>query len=76
MASSEQSARCAQVLLAIRGEVNKMLVGQDHLLDSLLIALMTGGHILLEGVPGLAKTTAVRALAAALGACLLKEIKQ
>ena len=65
MASSEQSARCAQVLLAIRGEVNKMLVGQDHLLDSLLIALMTGGHILLEGVPGLAKTTAVRALAAA-----------
>ena len=67
MASSEQSARCAQVLLAIRGEVNKMLVGQDHLLDSLLIALMTGGHILLEGVPGLAKTTAVRALAAALG---------
>lgn len=67
MTSSDQSARCTQILAAIRGEVNKMLVGQEHLLDSLLIALMTGGHILLEGVPGLAKTTAVRALAAALG---------
>lgn len=67
MTASDQSARCTQALARIRGEVNKLLVGQEHLLDSLLIALMTGGHILLEGVPGLAKTTAVRALAAALG---------
>jgi MoxR-like ATPase len=67
MSSADGSTRCTQILAAIRGEVNKMLVGQEHLLDSLLIALMTGGHILLEGVPGLAKTTAVRALAAALG---------
>jgi MoxR-like ATPase len=67
MTSAESATRCTQILAAIRGEVNKMLVGQEHLLDSLLIALMTGGHILLEGVPGLAKTTAVRALAAALG---------
>lgn len=67
MTSFDQSSRCTQIITAIRGEVNKTLVGQEHLLDSLLIALMTGGHILLEGVPGLAKTTAVRALAAALG---------
>ncbi len=58
---------CAKLLEKIRYEVNKTLVGQEKLMDRLLIALMTGGHILLEGVPGLAKTTAVRALSAALG---------
>jgi len=42
-------------------------VGQEKLLDRMLIALITGGHILLEGVPGLAKTTAVKTLAQALG---------
>ena len=52
---------------AVRQEVNKVLVGQEKLLDRLLIALMCGGHILLEGVPGLAKTTAIQTLAAALG---------
>jgi len=52
---------------AVRQEVNKVLVGQEKLLDRLLIALLCGGHILLEGVPGLAKTTAIQTLAAALG---------
>lgn len=65
--NDETIARCAPLLAAIRGEVGKALVGQERMMDALLIALMTGGHILLEGVPGLAKTTAVRALAAALG---------
>ena len=65
--NDETIARCTPLLAAIRGEVNKALVGQERMVDGLLIALMTGGHILLEGVPGLAKTTAVRALAAALG---------
>lgn len=65
--SDDIVARCSQLLAALRGEVNKTLVGQERLVDSLLIALLTKGHILLEGVPGLAKTTAVRALAAALG---------
>ena len=51
----------------IRQEVSKVLVGQEKLLDRMLIALITGGHILLEGVPGLAKTTAVKTLAQALG---------
>ncbi len=68
MAESDTVVReCAQVLSRIRDEVNRTLVGQEHLVDCLLIALLTGGHILLEGVPGLAKTTAVRALAGALG---------
>jgi MoxR-like ATPase len=44
-------------------EVNKVIIGQRHLIDSLLIGLLTGGHILLEGVPGLAKTLAVNTLA-------------
>jgi MoxR-like ATPase len=52
---------------AVRQEINKVIVGQEKLLDSLLIALLSGGHILLEGVPGLAKTTAIQTLAAALG---------
>jgi len=57
----------SRALESIRAEVNKVLVGQERLLDRMLIALITGGHILLEGVPGLAKTTAVKTLARALG---------
>ncbi len=57
----------AAVFDAIRQEVNKVLVGQERLLDRMLIALVTGGHILLEGVPGLAKTTVVKTLAEAIG---------
>jgi MoxR-like ATPase len=44
-------------------EMNKVIVGQKHLTESLLIGLLTGGHILLEGVPGLAKTLAINTLA-------------
>lgn len=47
----------------IRLEMNKVIVGQRHLTDSLLIGLLANGHILLEGVPGLAKTLAIRSLA-------------
>jgi MoxR-like ATPase len=47
-------------------EVGKVLVGQRAMVDRLLIGLLTGGHVLLEGVPGLAKTLAVRTLARAL----------
>jgi MoxR-like ATPase len=54
-------------LEALRQEVNKVLVGQEKLLDRMLVALVAGGHILLEGVPGLAKTTAVKTMAEALG---------
>ena len=57
----------ADILTRIRQEVNKVIVGQEKLIDRLIIALVTGGHILLEGVPGLAKTLSVRTLADALG---------
>ena len=48
-------------------EVKKTIVGQDALLERLLVALLARGHILVEGVPGLAKTLAVKSLAAAIG---------
>jgi len=57
----------SQTIEAVRQEVGKILVGQEKLMDRMLIALITGGHILLEGVPGLAKTTAVKALAQSIG---------
>ena len=60
---SEQSVH----IESLRQEVGKVLVGQEKLVDNMLIALIAGGHILLEGVPGLAKTTAVKTLAGALG---------
>jgi len=56
-----------QVVQNIRDEIGKVIVGQEKLIDGLLIGLLTRGHILLEGVPGLAKTTAVNALASSLG---------
>lgn len=52
----------------IKIEMEKVLVGQNRLIERMLIALLTDGHILLEGVPGLAKTTAVKTLAQALNA--------
>lgn len=55
-----------ELLQRMRHEIAKALVGQTHLVDSLLVGLLTNGHILLEGVPGLAKTTAVKALARSL----------
>ena len=48
-------------------EVKKVIVGQDHLLERLLVALLARGHILVEGVPGLAKTMAIKTLAEAIG---------
>ncbi|KJU82690.1 ATPase AAA, partial [Candidatus Magnetobacterium bavaricum] len=44
-------------------EIEKVIVGQRYLLERLLVGLFANGHVLLEGVPGLAKTTAVRVLA-------------
>ena len=47
----------------IRNEVSKAFLGQREVLDQLLLALLAGGHVLIEGVPGLGKTLLVRALA-------------
>lgn len=48
-------------------EVKKIIVGQDHLLERLVVALLARGHVLVEGVPGLAKTMAIKTLAEAIG---------
>ena len=55
------------IVQMIKTEIAKVMVGQEKMIESLLVGLLTRGHILLEGVPGLAKTTAVNALAASLG---------
>ena len=61
-----------ELVARVRQEISKVIVGQATLVERLLLGLFTKGHILLEGVPGLAKTTAVKALAA----CLEAEFKR
>ena len=63
---SEEVARFQGRFTALKAEVSKVLVGQDDMLQRLLLGLLAGGHVLLEGVPGLAKTLVVRTLAEAL----------
>ena len=53
-------------LQAVRGEIQKVIIGQEETLDQLLITFLAGGHGLLEGVPGLAKTLMIRTLAEAI----------
>jgi len=53
---------------ALREEIARVIVGQDQLVERLIVALLANGHVLLEGVPGLAKTLSVRTLAAAIQA--------
>lgn len=57
----------SQIVENIKTEISKVLVGQEKMVEGLLTGLLCRGHILLEGVPGLAKTTAVNALAKTLG---------
>lgn len=63
MNQSQNDTPLEQVLY----EVKKVIVGQDHLLERLIIALLARGHILVEGVPGLAKTMAIKTLAETVG---------
>jgi MoxR-like ATPase len=62
--ASQSSAR--EAILAVRDEVAKVVVGQEGVLSGLVAAVLVRGHVLLEGVPGVAKTLLVKALAAAL----------
>ena len=65
-APSAQHDEARNALLALRAEIAKAVVGQDAVVSGLVIALLCRGHVLLEGVPGVAKTLLVRAMAAAL----------
>lgn len=60
---NEKVKKESVVLDAVRSQISKVLIGQNSLMDRLLIGILANGHILLEGVPGLAKTTAVKTLA-------------
>ena len=65
--ATSRIAAQGELVTKIREEVAKVIVGQEKLIDRLILALTTGGHILLEGVPGLAKTLSVNTLAKVLG---------
>jgi MoxR-like ATPase len=59
----ERIAEESQVLKPLKEEIRKVIIGQDDMIDKILIGLLSGGHILIEGVPGLAKTLTVSTLA-------------
>ena len=60
--ASQQATQFCAAYDKIKTEISKMMVGQDDVIDGVLTALMAGGHVLLEGVPGLGKTILVRSL--------------
>ena len=64
--SAEDTRRCQQIASVLRARFAQTLVGQDALRESLILTLIAGGHILIESVPGLAKTTAAQTLATAM----------
>ena len=66
MQTARRIERAGEILGRVREEVGRAVVGQHAMVDRLLIGLLTGGHVLLEGVPGLAKTLAANSLAQAL----------
>ena len=59
----ETSAADTSLMHDVVDQVGRRIVGQNYMIERLLISILTGGHVLLEGVPGLAKTLAVRTLA-------------
>jgi MoxR-like ATPase len=67
VAAPDREAEARDSLQAALYEIKRAVVGQDAMLERVLVALLAGGHVLLEGVPGLAKTLTVRALAEVLG---------
>ena len=66
-ATASPTVRGEPTMDEILFELRRLIVGQDHLLECLLVALLARGHVLLEGVPGLAKTATVKALARVVG---------
>jgi MoxR-like ATPase len=65
---NDRIAYAGRFVDAMRAEIGKVIVGQNYMLDRLLIGLLSNGHVLLEGVPGLAKTLTIRSLSEAIQA--------
>src|SRR6476469_174221 len=65
---NEKISYAGRFIDTLRTEVNKVIIGQSHMLDRLLIGLLSNGHVLLEGVPGLAKTLTIKSLSQAIHA--------
>jgi MoxR-like ATPase len=65
---NEKINHSASIVDRIHAEIGKVIVGQSHMVERLLIGLLSNGHILLEGVPGLAKTLSIRSLASTINA--------
>lgn len=65
---NERISHAGQFIDRLRDEIGHVIVGQSHMLDRLLIGLLSNGHVLLEGVPGLAKTLAIKSMAQAIHA--------
>ena len=61
--TKDRVAEKSELVHRLNSELGKAIIGQEEMISRLLIGLLTGGHVLLEGVPGLAKTTAINALA-------------
>lgn len=62
---SEEIEKESQIIFRLSNEINKKVIGQEKMVESLLIGMLSNGHILLEGVPGLAKTLAIKSLSEA-----------
>jgi MoxR-like ATPase len=62
-AVNEKVLRQSEWITSLRAEIGKVIIGQQYLVDRLIVGLLANGHVLLEGVPGLAKTLSVRTLA-------------
>src|ERR1700712_1941415 len=65
---NEDLQKAVAWISTLRKEISQVIVGQEYLVDRLLVGLLANGHVLLEGVPGLAKTLSVRTLASAIQA--------
>ncbi len=67
MSDSHRDEDPREALESALFEIKRVIIGQDAMLERVMVALLTGGHVLLEGVPGLAKTLTIKTLAAAVG---------
>ena len=73
-AEVNEVAAARERLEVVRREVSRVFIGPARVLDAMLVALLAHGHVLLEGVPGVAKTTLVKSFATALG-CTVRRIQ-